>query len=593
MKGSVPAGGFVRLLSTEAEARLLLRLRATLAWETLQSLFGVARLRMSLAAVLSCIFWGAIFVLSLEGFRFLRELHADVVSLLFNAFFLSLTLMLVFSSGILLYSGLYCSTEARLLMTLPIRAEALFAHKAQEALWFAGWGFLLLGSPLLVAFGMEQGAGWPYYAMLPVFMLSFVAIPTAVGGIACMALVAWLPRLRVHALTAALVACCAAVLWLGWSISSGNVADAATSLPNAWFEQTFSRLAFSEQKLLPSWWLASGLLEAAAGSRGGLRAAAALREAAWFLSLLVANALFLHMLAGRLAGLVYRRGFSGLAAEAPRRRRRRVSWLDEALVWAGSARTRPLRLLLVKDLRLFRRDIAQWSQFLIFFGLLGLYFLNLRSFHYHNAYASMIGFLNLAVVGLILSTFTTRFVYPMISLEGRRFWILGLLPVHRDQIVWSKFLFSFGGSLLPCCGLVLLSNAMLGIPAAATVLQLFTCVVLCLGLSGIAVGLGARMPDFRELSAAKIASGFGGTLCLVVSSLFIMVVVIVAAVPTHFALLASLFSSFSGRAASGLVGWAGGPWGWAAAAATVGLLGLLATFVPLRLGLRAFRRLEP
>jgi ABC-2 type transport system permease protein len=205
----------------------------------------------------------------------------------------------------------------------------------------------------------------------------------------------------------------------------------------------------------------------------------------------------------------------------------------------------------------------------------------------------MIGFLNLAVVGLILSTFTTRFVYPMISLEGRRFWILGLLPVHRDQIVWSKFLFSFGGSLLPCCGLVLLSNAMLGIPAAATVLQLFTCVVLCLGLSGIAVGLGARMPDFRELSAAKIASGFGGTLCLVVSSLFIMVVVIVAAVPTHFALLASLFSSFSGRAASGLVGWAGGPWGWAAAAAMVGLLGLLATFVPLRLGLRAFRRLEP
>jgi hypothetical protein len=44
----------------------------------------------------------------------------------------------------------------------------------------------------------------------------------------------------------------------------------------------------------------------------------------------------------------------------------------------------------------------------------------------------LIGSLNLGVVGLILSTFTTRFVYPMISLEGRRFWILGLLPVHRD-----------------------------------------------------------------------------------------------------------------------------------------------------------------
>lgn len=134
---------------------------------------------------------------------------------------------------------------------------------------------------------------------------------------------------------------------------------------------------------------------------------------------------------------------------------------------------------------------------------------------------------------------------------------------------------------------------MLGIPAALTALQVFTCVVLCLGLSGIAVGLGARMPDFRELSAPKIASGFGGTLCLVLSSLFIMVVVILAAVPTHFSLLAGLFSAFTGHPASGLIGWAGGPWGWAAATTALGMLGMLAAFVPLRLGLRSFRRLEP
>jgi len=592
MNDGCPSAGGVRLLANEAEARLLLRLRATVAWETLRSLLTMARLRLSLAAVLSCVFWVALFVLALAGFRFLRDLHADVVALLFNAFFLSLTLMLVFSTGILLYSGMYCSTEARLLLTLPIRPEAIFAHKFHEALWFSGWGFLLLGSPLLVAFGIEREAGWPFYAMLPVFMLAFVVIPAAIGGIACMALVAWLPRLRVHALTAAVVACCAAALWLGWSMATADGGPDA-GMPPAWFERTFARLTVTEQKLLPSWWLASGLLEAAAGSRHGPRSAAALREAGWFLAVLVANALLLHMLAGRLAGLVYRRGYSLLATQPAPRRRRRSAWFDELLVRAGSARGRPLRLLLVKDLRLFRRDIAQWSQFLIFFGLLGLYFLNLGSFHYHNAYASLIGFLNLAVVGLILSTFTTRFVYPMISLEGRRFCILGLLPVHRDQIVWSKFLFSFVGSLPPCCGLVLLSNAMLGIPAGLTALQLFTCVMLCLGLSGLAVGLGARMPDFRELSTAKIASGFGGTLCLVLSSLFIMVVVVVAALPTHVSLIAGVFTSFTGRAASGPVGWAAGPAGWYTATVAVALLGLVATVVPLWLGLRAFRQLEP
>ena len=83
----------------------------------------------------------------------------------------------------------------------------------------------------------------------------------------------------------------------------------------------------------------------------------------------------------------------------------------------------------------------QWSQFLIFFGLLGLYFLNVDRFNNpqrdisYVTWINMVSFLNLAVVGLILSTFTTRFIYPMISLEGHCFWILGLLPMQRDTVL--------------------------------------------------------------------------------------------------------------------------------------------------------------
>jgi len=50
-----------------------------------------------------------------------------------------------------------------------------------------------------------------------------------------------------------------------------------------------------------------------------------------------------------------------------------------------------------------------------------------------NRTLNIVSFLNLAVVGLILSTFTTRFIYPLISLEGRRFWILSQLPVARTK----------------------------------------------------------------------------------------------------------------------------------------------------------------
>ena len=588
MAGRMAPSDACRPISAEEESRCFSRLRGLLAWHTVGAMVTAARLRLILVTLLTMVFWGSLYGLFREGFSFLQTIHAEVISLLFNAFFSSLMVMLVFSAGILLYGSMYCSRETRLLLTLPIRPEAIFSHKFHEAMWFSSWGFVLLGSPMLVAYGVSRGSPWTYYLLVLPFMLSFVVIPVTLGGIACMVAVAWLGRMRVHALALLLAAASGAAAWAAWSLF-GRIDPGTGS--TEWFEQIFARLAVAEQKFLPSWWLSSGLLEAARrDGRPDVRFAA-LAEAVRFLAVLVSNGMLLQLVARRLAASCYRRGFSHLVAELPARRQRRIAWIDRVLAESGTARGRPLRLLLVKDLRLFRRDISQWSQFLIFFGLLGLYFFNLRSFHYNAAYASMISFLNLAVAGLILSTFTTRFVYPMISLEGKRFWILGLLPVHRDQIVWSKFLFSFFGGLPPCAGLLLLSDSMLGVSSSLVWVHEISCVVLCAGLSGIAVGLGARMPDLRESSPAKIAAGFGGTLCLVLSSLFIMAVVVVAALPTHLAMASAAFGG-GGPPPTGFLGWLSGPQGTAASLMALGVLGVLATFLPLEMGLRAFRRLE-
>ena len=188
----------VRLLPADAEARAFLRLRAALAWHALKSMLASARLRLTLVVVLSAMFWGSLYGLFVEAFTFLDALHAEVVPLLFNAFYSSLMVMLVFSSAILLYAGLYCSPEAKLLLTLPVREETIYGHKFQEALWFSCWGFILLGSPMLAAYGTVRGSAWPYFVMILPFMVSFAIIPAAWGAICCLAMVAWMPRLRVH-----------------------------------------------------------------------------------------------------------------------------------------------------------------------------------------------------------------------------------------------------------------------------------------------------------------------------------------------------------------------------------------------------------
>jgi hypothetical protein len=46
--------------------------------------------------------------------------------------------------------------------------------------------------------------------------------------------------------------------------------------------------------------------------------------------------------------------------------------------------------------------------------------------------------------------------------------------------------------------------------------------VMTFALNGLAVGLGVLYPNFKDANPAKIVSGFGGTLCLVLSSVYIL-----------------------------------------------------------------------
>jgi ABC-2 type transport system permease protein len=319
-------------------------------------------------------------------------------------------------------------------------------------------------------------------------------------------------------------------------------------------------------------------------------------ESLGFLSVLSSNAMLLYLILGWVAERCYVSGFSSLAELGSTRKKASAGMIDRVVDLLTRPFPKAMRLLLLKDLKVFRRDILQWSQFVIFFGLLTFYFLNARRLHYGNTVSSwmmVVGYLNLGVVGLLLATFTTRFIYPLISLEGRKFWILGTLPINRWDILLSKFLFACGVSLVPCSILILLSDLMLKMGDQSPwvmVLHQYTCIVLCFGLCGIAVGMGARLPNLREAAPAKIASGFGGTLTLVLSVLFILSTVCATAVPVCFWLHRPYIPEAGGLLEQIRLG----TWG----AVIVGvmataILGVAATMIPMVSGFRAFKDLEP
>src|SRR5262249_49029862 len=169
-------------------------------------------------------------------------------------------------------------------------------------------------------------------------------------------------------------------------------------------------------------------------------------------------------------------------------------------------------------------------------GLMVLYFTNIRRMfpgELEWSFQNYISLLNLSAIALLLCTYTGRFVYPLLSLEGRKFWILGLLPLDREQLLWGKFAFATTMTLGIAEALALVSDVMLGMPWTAVLVHSLTVLVLAAGLSGLSVGLGACMPNFRETDPSKIAVGFGGTLNLVVGLTYLLAVLLLMAGPWH------------------------------------------------------------
>jgi ABC-2 type transport system permease protein len=528
-----------------------------------------------------------VFGISLSGFWFLtREIHLSpdigLVGLVLDLLFVTLGMLLVFSTGLILYGSLFTAPETGFLLSCPVRDDQVFAYKFQGAVAFSSWAFLLLGGPILLAYGLVCKAPWYYYLFLPVFFLGFVLIPGSLGSLAALVIVNVVPRKRKQLLLAILaVSAVALVVWIYsmgrtarrlYEIGPGGGGEAREMLTGL-----LGRLQFSSSILLPSHWVADGLRQAGRGRLDG---------AAFNLALVWSNGLLLYLGAAWGARLLYRRGYNRVATGGTLRRRYGTAFLDRfverSLRWARPS----TRLLIVKDFRTFRRDPQQWGQILLFGGLMVLYFSNVRrllNLDIGWTYRSAVSFLNVTAVALLLCTYTGRFVYPLLSLEGRKFWVLGLLPVGRSELLWAKFAFASTGGVLASVGLVLLSDLMLQMPGAAVLLHVLTAVVLATGLAGLSVGLGACMPNFRETDPSKIAVGFGGTLNLVAGLLFLLLILGLMAGPWH--IITGLAPKAQAPAAV--------LWPVTAAGVAAGVaLGAAAVAIPLGAGIRALRRME-
>ena len=428
---------------------------------------------------------------------------------LFVHFFLVLAIMLAFSNAILTFGSLYGREEAGFLLALPLRARQVVCVKWLEGIVLSSWSFFLLGVPLMLAIARNTAVEWYYYPLFLGHFFGFVIIPACLGLLAAWAVAMWAPqRPLAVVISSGLLLLLGAIYWLS------SISDRAQQ-SEEWLRVVFKQIGIVKQPLLPSTWTAKGIV-AAMRQR--------VDESLFYLAVVLGNAAFLSWLTVNILGRSWPEAYS----RAQRGRLQpaiRHGWLTAVACWClFFYLPRKLRWVMLKDLRGFARDARQWSQMLIMFGLLVIYVLNLRRLpvDLNNPHLrGVIAFLNLTTVSLILATFTSRFVYPLLSLESQQLWLVEMLPVRRTTLLLVKFLFAATVTGLSACAVMGLAVRVLVLPPIHAWMNIAICLAVCLGLSGLSIGLGARFPVLGSRNPARIASGFGGTLNLIASMAFV------------------------------------------------------------------------
>ena len=428
--------------------------------------------------------------------------------------------MLVISNATITGMGLFKRRETSWLLCLPLSFRSLVLWKTLEGMVLASWGLLLLSAPILAAIGKLFDSPPSYYFCTLPALLCLVTVASNFSSWILLAVIRWIGRRWVKTMAALALAGLVATAIFMWPERHvhGQTIDIATNVA-----QILKHTDFFTHPLLPSSWVAETVLAAGRG---------ALPLAGFYNLILLSYALVSPVqFAGRMFYPAWTQSLQPSATSKKQARLRSAGgprWFQWLPIPAID------RSLILKDIRTFLREPAQWGQTVLVFGLLFLYTINLRRivFDYHDPFWSMVtSYLNLLVCSLSLSTLTTRFIFPQISLEGHRLWLLGMSPVPMTRVLGTKLNLTVFVTGTLTTLLTIISCFTLDMPWERTLFFLMAILLLTTGLNSLALGLGALFPDFREQNPAKIVSGFGGTLCLIASFIYIAACVSVALLP--------------------------------------------------------------
>jgi ABC-2 type transport system permease protein len=477
--------------------------------------------------VFSLFFFGG---LGFGIYKFMHYLHqvpligAIIIEKLIQIGMISFFGFLVFSNIVTSISTYYLSEDLNLLMSLPVPIRQLHRMKFLETTIESSWMIVLFSLPLFIPLGIVFDAGPKYYILISLMWPPFLVIPAVIGSIISTVLINIFPARRIREV----------LLALGFLTLFGMLMLMLYLEPARWIDpdralnvaEYVTSLAIPDSSFMPSTWatrVISGL------ARNDSRAI-------YFLVLLLLNGAVYFAVGDFIITKLMRRGLTK-AAEARTIRFTKNFFFERLLRVSTGRMPSTFAAILKKDLKIMLRDTSQWSQLVILSAIVIMYLYAisvypLDMFQSWIVYIqNTVSFLNIGLVGFMISAISVRFIYPSISLEGRSYWFVRSSPLTINQLVLSKYMIFglpifFIGMLL-----VVMANLLLGVPNLMMLMTISASVFVLLAVISIVMGYGVGNPEFNYENVAKLALGFNAVTCVILSSTYIAICMSLLFVP--------------------------------------------------------------
>ena len=444
--------------------------------------------------------------------------------------FLTFLSFLAFSGVVTSLSTFFLSDDLRLILAAPVAPRRLFLARFARTAAQAGWMVVVFLVPVLGGVATAKCVSPLFLGTAILTIVPFVIIPVGVGSAVTLLLVNVFParRARDILMFMGLVFATSIVLLLRFIRPERLLR--VESMPEV--TDFFASLQSPITPMLPSFWAGEALF-------AGLQGVGDF----WHIAALWTTAAAVVIGVG---AAFERWHFAGFSKSQEARKARFAKWTVLERLSHALPMSSVRRHLLVKDLKVFLRDVSQWSQLLLLVALMLVYLYNFRvldldripymSGVLKNAYA----FLNLAMAGFVMATVAVRFVFPAVSAEGAAFWIIRTAPISMKDFLWSKFWTGLVPVLLLTECLIVAGNELLGVDPFLKRVSAVAIVFMAFALVGLATGLGARYPRFAADNPSQVAGSYGGVAFMIVAVLFILVIIVLVGWPSSMYLLSQV-----------------------------------------------------